>query len=76
MVKLEICGWCKHYTEMIDGWLPACKAFPEGLPHPKLFEPKEDVECNNGVGFEVNEDMKESFLRTFHNSERLRNKEE
>lgn len=73
MVKLDICAWCKHYNGLIDGWLPACKAFPEGLPSPKIFDPKEDVECNNGVRFEVNEEMRESFMCAFHSSDHLQN---
>ena len=69
MVKLDICGWCQHYNGLIDAWLPSCKAFPDGLPHPKEFKQIEGIECNNGISFEVNEAKHDSFMQISHNDD-------
>lgn len=76
MVKLDICAWCRHYNGLLDGWLPACKAFPNGFPSPKIFDPKAGVECNEGVCFEVNEKVKEEYLQVFRGNEKQQDLED
>lgn len=51
------CGYCKHILPDIDGWIPACEAFPEGIPDEILFyaDVTKLPECNNGIKFELEE---------------------
>lgn len=67
MVLIGLCDWCIHYNGLIDGWLPCCKAFPEGLPWG--FMEKEGVECNNGFQFEVNPDKEKEFMNIHHKND-------
>lgn len=48
------CDSCKHKRPKVDGWKPACDAFPEGIPSKLIvYAKKEDLnECNNGIGYE------------------------
>ena len=54
MICIDDCATCVHNRlTKIDGWKPACDAFPEGIP---LGFPtgnaKNLKECNNGIGYE------------------------
>lgn len=55
MIRLSDCDNCKHRKGM-KGCLPACDAFPEGIPYEfddsKVIELKE---CKNGIGYEAPE---------------------
>lgn len=59
MVVLSACAECKNY--MIDGRADICKceAFPEGIPTEWFLKgnPQKVKECNNGFGFEPDDDM-------------------
>lgn len=50
MVCIALCDYCKHYTEMIDGWKPACEAYPDGIKKDFYGSHKE---CANGIAFEM-----------------------
>lgn len=56
---LDRCGWCIHIRENIDGWLPACDAFPNGIDFFTCDIPGRD--CGNGVRFEVIPEKKELY---------------
>ena len=45
------CDKCKNKTELIDNWLPACRAFPNGIPLDFYGNP-EGEKCNNDIGYE------------------------
>lgn len=49
-----ICDGCKHLHEKIDGWKPACDAFPDGIPneHALYADREKTPVCNNGIGYE------------------------
>lgn len=49
---------CKHQRDkLLDGWIPCCDAFPDGIPLDfKFGKVKEMKECNNGIGFEKKEE--------------------
>ena len=51
------CDKCKNeHKELKDGWIPTCKAFPEGIPDEYwLGNPAKLPECNNGIKFETKE---------------------
>lgn len=52
MIKLSWCDDCKNITGM-NGFIPTCKAFPDGIPYG--FDNSKDKDlrlCNNGVGYE------------------------
>ncbi len=54
MICIVKCADCKYIRDNIDGWLPACDAFPEGVPDDFNYgDIKEGVPCNhqNGIGF-------------------------
>lgn len=53
-----ICDGCKHLREKIDGWKPACDAFPAGIPNEHaLYANRTDTPiCNDGIGFESEND--------------------
>ena len=62
MIMFVACDACKHiHDELIDGWIPACDAFPRGIPKIGFMETKDQKikePCNNGVSFELgNENM-------------------
>ena len=48
------CDRCKYsHNELLDGWKPACDAFPDGIPVSMLHVKVEELpECNNGIKFE------------------------
>lgn len=57
-ISVEYCSYfCKHrHSELKDGWIPTCDAYPNGrlgVNYDYLFEFQR--ECANGVGFEPNE---------------------
>ena len=55
MIYITDCAECKHRREKIDGWIPCCDAFPNGMPDDfKYYGLKEKAECNpeNHIGFE------------------------
>lgn len=55
MFYLTECYNCIHDRDyMIDGWIPTCDAFPDGIPMDFPYgKVKELKECNNGIGYEV-----------------------
>ena len=63
MVAIDLCGFCKHYKGLIDGWLPSCDAYPDGLP--RGFESESDKKCSNEITFEVRADKKELYNEFF-----------
>lgn len=63
MVCIDVCGWCKNFYGMIDGWKPSCKAYPEGQPSGFCSSRKEM--CNGDIGLEVKDEMKEEFNKLF-----------
>lgn len=64
-ISVEYCShFCKHrHSELKDGWLPTCDAFPNGNHGREnyLFEFKR--ECANGVGFEPNENATANWFQ-------------
>lgn len=56
------CGYCKHILPKKDGWIPACEAFPDGIPDKIVFSADVTVfpECNNGMKFELDDNKKVS----------------
>jgi hypothetical protein len=59
MVVFSDCAECKNHNVDRINFSCTCKAFPEGIP-PEWFlkgNPKEVKECNNGIGFEPDDDM-------------------
>lgn len=54
MIYISDCCECKYQRdELLDGWIPCCDAFPDGIPlNFKFGKAKELKECNNGIGFE------------------------
>ena len=54
MICISDCFECKHQRDkLLDGWIPCCDAFPDGIPLDfKFGKVKEMKECNNGIGFE------------------------
>ncbi len=59
MICIDDCAYCKHNRdEMKDGWIPTCDAFPDGIPYEHITnnDVKNIKECNNGVGFEPEEE--------------------
>ena len=52
------CDLCRHVLkEKRDGWIPTCKAFPEGIPIDYVYgRPADLSECNNGIKFEPKEE--------------------
>lgn len=56
MIILSWCDDCKHITGK-KGFLPTCKAFPDGVPYEfDNDRGKELKECNNGIKYEKKED--------------------
>ena len=56
MICVNDCGKCKHSRPKIDGWRSCCDAFPDGKPLDFDYSNlKERTECNNGIGFESDE---------------------
>lgn len=53
MVPITYCGRCENILDYkIDGYIPACKAFPEGIPRYLLKEDVRNIEeCNNGFKY-------------------------
>ena len=64
-ISVEFCSYfCKHrHSELKDGWLPTCDAYPNGCygSDNYLFEFKR--ECANGIGFEPNERANSAWLK-------------
>ncbi len=55
MIKVDYsCDRCIHaHKELLNGWKPACDAFPDGIPVSMLdVIPEKLPECNNGIRFE------------------------
>ncbi|MCR4639522.1 hypothetical protein [Ruminococcus sp.] len=64
-ISVDFCSsFCKHrHSELRDGWLSTCDAYPNGTYGNEnyLFEFKR--ECANGVGFEPNERANPAWLK-------------
>jgi len=64
-ISVEFCSYfCKHrHTELKDGWLSTCDAYPNGNLGDEnyLFEFRR--ECANGVGFAPNENATAVWLQ-------------
>ena len=54
MVTITYCGSCKNVLkEKINGYIPTCKAYPEGIPSNMFkLDVRELKECNNGIKYE------------------------
>ena len=51
------CNRCAHlHKELLDGWKPTCKAFPEGIPGERMRLKDDGTECANGLKYEENPD--------------------
>ena len=69
MIYIDDCAFCKHNKHVkIDGWIPTCDAYPEGMPkHMNDCNMHIIKECNNGIGFEPrNEEEWQDWLRRTH----------
>ncbi len=64
MLTISRCSWCNNYIGLKDGWLPACKAYPDGQPVD--FEPDYKNECNNNFGFVVKPEKKKKYNELFN----------
>ncbi|NLT08412.1 MAG: hypothetical protein GXY08_02790 [Ruminococcus sp.] len=65
-ISVEFCSYfCKHrHSELKDGWIPTCDAYPNGrlgVNYNNLFEFTR--ECANGIGFEPNENADSTWLQ-------------
>ena len=61
MMILDPCSYCIHKREeLIDGWLLACEAFPDGIP--TNDNPLRHTFCNGEIGFQIPESRVEEFL--------------
>ena len=58
MVIFSDCADCKNYILSKDELYPKCKAFMDGIPKEWFLigNPKSVKECNNGIGFEPDEE--------------------
>lgn len=48
------CDKCKYESkELKDGWIPVCKAYPDGIPDEKMFcsDVKILADCGNGYKY-------------------------
>ena len=54
------CDKCKHSRDNIDGWLPACDAFPEGIPA-NFYGNDEGEICNGKIGYEPDPNLVKIF---------------
>jgi hypothetical protein len=56
MIMIDVrCDNCVHcHSDLVDGWKPACDAFPDGTPaeYRLYIDPAELPECADGIGFE------------------------
>ncbi|MST50919.1 glutamyl-tRNA amidotransferase [Hornefia butyriciproducens] len=65
MVVFSDCAECKNFINDERRDTCKCKAFPEGIP-PEWFlkgNPKEVRECNNGIGFEPDDERNKGYLK-------------
>lgn len=56
----DSCDLCIHILPNKDGWIPCCKAYPDGLPKDYLYERVEVAklkECAPGFHFEPNVEL-------------------
>ncbi|MCQ2604541.1 MAG: glutamyl-tRNA amidotransferase [Spirochaetia bacterium] len=63
MICFDDCMYCKHeHKTLKDGWDFTCDAFPDGgMPIDfDLSSVRERKYCNNGIGFEPKEGIKDS----------------
>ncbi len=54
------CNFCKNILPNKDGWIPCCKAYPDGLPDDFCYERievSELDECAPGFHFEPNVEL-------------------
>lgn len=58
MIIIPLCGYCKHYTGLKDGWIMTCKAFPDGIPTDFYGDKKK---CDGYIHFELKEGEKLPF---------------
>ncbi len=63
-IHFGVCDACDRvHKKLIDGWLPACDAFPNGWPLGwTKKENKLDDPCNNGIGFQAGSDFMGEFI--------------
>lgn len=51
-MEVPKCMFCNHFIDNdAANALPACEAFPNGIPHDKMWE-SEEADCNNGIKYE------------------------
>jgi hypothetical protein len=67
MVKISICGMCKHYWGLTEAKHESCPAYPQGVP--LHFFATTDTDCGNGVRFEPKNEFlsicNEDFYKEF-----------
>ena len=57
------CDKCKHQTEL-KGYIPTCKAFPEGIPNTIYDRPLNSIEeCANGYKYEPDPEKAALFAK-------------
>ena len=57
---MDKCDACARMRNgLIDGWLPACEAFPDGIPGDFMLSNDARVVCGNEVGFKEKEQAEE-----------------
>ena len=53
---ITVDGYCdrcaRAHEELVDGWLVACDAYPDGIPTKFFLSGDDRTVCNNGIGFE------------------------
>lgn len=62
MIGRHTCELCKNFIQYDENWEAYCKAFPNGIPYDvynKIDPWKPPKECNNGIGYEPEEDESE-----------------
>lgn len=56
MIRFYDCDFCKHHNGSKNGHI-VCGAFPDGVPYEHMDKDLRNIkECNNGIGYEAEED--------------------